>query len=91
MTVPLFLDAKGPAAERARRRALIRSHPELRRLIEWTADYYCAPLAAVADLHLPLRAGSEEVALLVALSVKNTVPLATQQPSFAPKMAPPLA
>ena len=24
--------------------------PELRRLIEWTADYYCAPLAAVARM-----------------------------------------
>ncbi|MEO6042187.1 MAG: primosomal protein N' [Croceibacterium sp.] len=26
--------------------------PELRRLIEWTADYYCAPLAAVARMVL---------------------------------------
>ena len=25
----------------------------LRRLIEWTADYYCAPLAAVARMALP--------------------------------------
>src|SRR5579872_2837603 len=26
--------------------------PALRRLIEWTADYYCAPLAAVARMAL---------------------------------------
>lgn len=26
--------------------------PELRRLVEWTADYYCAPLAAVARMVL---------------------------------------